>query len=214
MSESGETYDWLTLDGDEEILWAGQPATETLYGAVLVGIPLLPLLGLGLLVIASAYLTRENTDYVITDKSVYKKTGIFSRSVSEVEYEKVQNTSFSVGVVGRYFGYGNVDISTAGGSGVEMSLRGVTEPQDVQKRLSRRVKEVQGGRGRGDEEAKPDVLGEILSELRAIRVALEGDGSAGAERHDGATDTTRRDGTTDAPQSDTGGATDWDPEQP
>ena len=192
MSGNSPTYDWLTLDADEEILWEGKPATETLYGAVLVGVPLVLLFGLGLLIIASAYLIRENTDYVITSKSVYKKTGIFSRSVSEVEYEKVQNTSFSVGVVGRYFGYGNVDISTAGGSGVEMSLRGVSSPQDVQKRLSRRVKDVQGSAG-GDETAKPDVLDEILTELRAIRVAVEDDGTG-----------TDRDGDV--------GATDWERE--
>jgi membrane protein YdbS with pleckstrin-like domain len=205
MNDDEAAYDWLTLDPDEEILWAGQPAPEVMYGAYLVGIPTIPLLGLGLLIIARPYLTRENTDYVITDKSVYKKTGIFSRSVSEVEYEKVQNTSFSVGVVGRYLGYGNVGISTAGGSGVEMSLRGVSDPKDVQKRLSRRVKEVQGGRGRGDEETKPDVLAEILDELRAIRVAVEGDsgraGTAGRERTD------------PAAERDDGGATDWDPEQ-
>jgi uncharacterized membrane protein YdbT with pleckstrin-like domain len=94
--------------------------------------------------------------------------------VAEVEYEKVQNTSFSVGIVGRSFDYGNVEISTAGGSGVEMTLRGVSSPQEVQKRLSRRVKEIQG-RGSGDEEAKPDVLNDILTELRAIRVAVEGE---------------------------------------
>jgi uncharacterized membrane protein YdbT with pleckstrin-like domain len=174
MDETSASYDWLTLDEDEEILWAGQPASETMYGAYLVGIPTILLLGLGLLIIASAYLTRENTDYVITTKSVYKKTGIFSRSVAEVEYEKVQNTSFSVGIVGRSFDYGNVEISTAGGSGVEMTLRGVSSPQEVQKRLSRRVKEIQG-RGSGDEEAKPDVLNDILTELRAIRVAVEGE---------------------------------------
>jgi membrane protein YdbS with pleckstrin-like domain len=174
MDETSASYDWLTLDEDEEILWAGQPASETMYGAYLVGIPTILLLGLGLLIIASAYLTRENTDYVITTKSVYKKTGIFSRSVAEVEYEKVQNTSFSVGIVGRSFDYGNVEISTAGGSGVEMTLRGVSSPQEVQKRLSRRVKEIQG-RGGGDEEAKPDVLDDILTELRAIRVAVEGE---------------------------------------
>lgn len=174
MDETSDSYDWLTLEDDEEILWAGQPASETMYGAYIVGIPTILLLGLGLLIIASAYLSRENTDYVITTDSVYKKTGIFSRSVAEVEYEKVQNTSFSVGVVGRYFDYGNVEISTAGGSGVEMTLRGVSSPQDVQKRLSRRVKEIQG-RGGGDEESKSDVLDDILSELRAIRVAVEDD---------------------------------------
>jgi len=198
MSDDAGSYDWLTLDPDEEILWAGKPAPETMYGAYLTGIPLIPLLGLGLLVIVGAYLNRQNTDYVVTDKSVYKKTGVLSRSVSEVEYEKVQNTSFSVGVVGRYLGYGNVDISTAGGSGVEMSLRGVSDPQDVQKRLSRRVKEVQGGRSRDDEETKPDVLGEILGELRAIRVAVE----SGAGTRDRRGDARDRDD----------GEADWDPE--
>ena len=204
MSDDEQRYDWLTLDDDEEILWSGKPAPEVMYGAYVVGIPLIPLLGLGVLVIASAYLTRQNTDYVITDRSVYKKTGIFSRSVSEVEYEKVQNTSFSVGVVGRYFGYGDVDISTAGGSGVEMSLDGVSDPQDVQKRLSRRVKEIQGGTARGDEETKPDVLAEILGELRAIRVAVESDGGAGAGN---------RDDTSGTPEREDGGVADWDPER-
>jgi len=199
MSGDTGSYDWLTLDPDEEILWAGKPASETMYGAYLTGIPLIPLLGLGLLVIVGAYLNRENTDYVITDKSVYKKKGVLSRSVSEVEYEKVQNTSFSAGVVGRSLGYGNVEISTAGGAGVEMTLRGVNDPQEVQKQLSRRVKEVQGGRDRGDGETKPDVLEEILAELRAIRIAAEGGSSRGGpDSGAGAAD---RDGS---------GASDWD----
>ena len=204
MSEGEETYDWLTLDPDEEILWSGKPASETMYGAYLAGIPLILFFGLGLVIIVGAYLSRENTDYVITDKSVYKKTGILSRSVSEVEYEKVQNTSFSVGVVGRYFDYGNVDISTAGGSGVEMTLRGVSSPQDVQKRLSRRVKEIQGGTARGDDETKPDVLEEILTELRAIRVAVESG--------DGAAETAQRDSGTSATEPDADRADDWEPE--
>jgi len=185
MSEP--SYDWLTLDDDEEIRWSGQPAPETMYGAYLIGIPLILLFGLGLGIILAAYLNQKNTDYVVTTKSIYEKTGILSRSVSEVEYEKVQNTSFSVGVVGRYFDYGNVDISTAGGSGVEMSLRGVNNPQDVQKRLSRRVKEIQGSK-RDDEETKPDVLEEILTELRAIRESVERDEERAQRTGEGGTD--------------------------
>ena len=198
MSSTTGAYDWLTLDPDEEILWSGKPASETMYGAYLIGVPLVLFFGLGLVMIVGAYLNRENTDYVITDKSVYKKTGILSRSVSEVEYEKVQNTSFSAGVIGRSLGYGNVEISTAGGSGVEMRLRGVNDPQEVQKRLSRRVKEVQGGRNRGDGETKPDVLEEILAELRAIRVAAEG----GSSRE-------RPDSNADTPDRGDSGTSDW-----
>ncbi|WP_254280150.1 PH domain-containing protein [Haloarcula marina] len=174
-------YDWLTLDDDEEIVWSGQPSSQSLYGAYLVGVPMILLLGLGLVVIAAAYLQQQNTDYVITTKGVYKKTGIFSRAVTEIEFEKVQNTSFSVGPVGRYFGYGDVMISTAGGSGVEMILDGVTDPQAVQKQLSRRVKRAQGDAdGETDESTKEDVLDEILLELRAIRQSLD-NGTAARE---------------------------------
>ncbi|MBX0321704.1 PH domain-containing protein [Halomicroarcula sp. F13] len=179
-------YDWLTLDDDEEIVWAGRPSTESLYGAYLVGVPMILLLGLGVVVIASAYLRQQNTDYVITSKGVYKKTGVFSRAVTEIEFDKVQNTSFSVGAIGRYFGYGDVMISTAGGSGVEMTLQGVEDPQAVQKQLSRRVKRAQGETGEAaDDESKADVLDEILAELRAIRQSLDAEtarrGDAGAD---------------------------------
>ncbi|WP_135302355.1 PH domain-containing protein [Haloarcula amylovorans] len=167
-------HDWLTLDDDEEIVWQGQPSTESLYGTYLVGVPMILLLGLGLVVIASAHLRQQNTDYVITNKGVYKKTGIFSRAVTEIDLDKVQNTSFSVGAVGRYFGYGNVMISTAGGSGVEMTLRGVADPQTVQKQLSRGVKRAQSESAEdADDESKADVLDEILTELQAIRQSLD-----------------------------------------
>ncbi|MBV0923472.1 PH domain-containing protein [Halomicroarcula limicola] len=167
-------HDWLTLDDDEEIVWRGQPSTESLYGTYIVGVPMILLLGLGLVVIASARLRQRNTDYVITDKGVYKKTGIFSRAVTEIDLDKVQNTSFSVGAVGRYFDYGDVMISTAGGSGVEMTLRGVADPQAVQKQLSRGVKRAQSeSDDETDDESKSDVLVEILTELQAIRQSLD-----------------------------------------
>jgi len=164
--------EWLTLDDDEQIVWQGSPASESLYGAYLAGVPLVLVLGLGLVIILSAYLRRENTDYVVTDAAVYKKTGVFSRSVTEIEFDKIQNTSFSAGPVGRYFGYGNVAISTAGGSGVEMTLRAVADPAGVQELLSTRVTQAQADRGEEPADAEA-VLDEILDELRAIRRAVE-----------------------------------------
>lgn len=163
-------YDWLTLEDDEEIVWAGNPSRTSMYGSYAFGILLLPLVGAGLLILAGAYLTRTNTDYVITTDGVYKKTGIFSRSVTEIEYEKIQNTAYSASAMGRWLGYGTVEISTAGGSGVEMRIQGVENPQEVQQRLSARVTEVQGT---DDEESTADVLDDILVELRAIRQSVE-----------------------------------------
>ncbi|MCU4800949.1 PH domain-containing protein [Halobacteria archaeon HArc-gm2] len=181
-------YDWLTLDDDEEILWEGKISQKSMIGTYVVGVPLILLLGLGLLIIVPSYLIVKHTDYVITSKGVYKKTGILSRSVTEIEYEKIQNTAFSAGPVARYFGYGDVDISTAGGSGVEMKLRAVEDPQDVQKRLSRLVKRAQGARSEEESDGKADVLGDILVELRAIRQSVETSGADGPRETSGRAD--------------------------
>lgn len=181
-------YDWLTLGDDEEILWEGEISQKSMIGAYVIGVPLILVLGLGLLIIVPSYLTIKHTDYVITNKGVYKKTGILSRSVTEIEYEKIQNTSFSAGPMGRYFGYGDVDISTAGGSGVEMKLRAVEDPQSVQKRLSRLVKRAQGAHHEDEQEEKDDVLDEILAELQGIRQSVEANAVDGPRQTDGRRD--------------------------
>jgi len=176
MSESptidSETADWLTLDEDEEIVWSGKPHESSLIPALVVGLPL-SLVLIGLFIIAGSYLQRENTQYVVTTDGLYKKTGVLSRDVQRIDFGKVQNTSYSQGFFGSRFGYGNVDISTAGGSGIEMQFRSVPEPREVQELVNKRVK---GSRGESTTEAgetKRDVLDEILIELREIRTTLK-----------------------------------------
>jgi uncharacterized membrane protein YdbT with pleckstrin-like domain len=167
-SSPADPFDWLTLDDDEEVVWSGKPHESSLIPALVVGIPL-SLLLVGLFIIAASYLTRENTEYVVTTDALYRKSGILSRSVQRVDFEKVQNTSYSQGFFGQQFGYGNIDVSTAGGSGIEMSFQSVPDPKDVQELINRRVK----GEKRDAPEDKAAVLDEILAELRAIRTAVE-----------------------------------------
>lgn len=166
--DASQTFDWLTLDDDETVVWAGKPHQSSLIPALVIGIPL-SILIVGLVIIASAYLQRENTEYVVTTDALYRKSGILSRSVQRVDFEKVQNTSYSQGFFGQQFGYGNIEVSTAGGSGVEMAFQSVPEPKDVQELINRRVK----GEKREGPEDKAAVLDEILDELRAIRTAVE-----------------------------------------
>lgn len=167
MSDSPSSFEWLTLDEDEELLWSSRPHRSSLVPALVVGIPL-SLVLVGIPILVSAYLTYRNTNYVITDAGLYKKTGILSRDVQKISFDKVQNTSYTQSAVGAYFGYGTVDISTAGGSGVEMRFRAVPDPAGVQQLINRHVT-VQESAGGG----KTDVLDEVLEELRAIRAALE-----------------------------------------
>lgn len=167
--------EWLSLDDDEEVVWADGPDRRTLIPAFAIGIPLSIVL-IGVLIIAGEYLRVTNTHYVVTNRALYKKTGFLSRDVKRIEHEKVQDISYSQTALGTHFGYGNVEVSTAGGSGVEMAFKSVPDPKAVQQRISERIKRERGGSG--DERTKDDVLTEILTELRAIRAAVE-DGTAG-----------------------------------
>jgi len=168
------TYDWLTLDDDEAVIWAGEPHFYSIVPALIFGVPLVLVL-IGIPIVVGSYLSRENTVYLLTNEGLYHKSGILSRDVQKIEFEKVQNTAFSQGPLGNYVGYGNVDISTAGGDSVEMRFRAVPDPKAVQGTIKQEIRKTRGsGRSEDDETRDTDaVLDDILTELRAIRTALE-----------------------------------------
>ena len=194
---SGDTTDldleWLTLEDGESIQWASTPHKYSLVPAFAVGIPLsLVLIGIPLLV--GAYLQYTNTNYVVTNRGLYSKRGILSRDVQQIGFDKVQNISYSQSALGSSFGYGSVDVSTAGGSGVELKFRSIPDPASVQELIAREVDD----REQGDRDAgadADDVLDEILHELRAIRRELadsDGDDPVGGVQHDDGTPSSER----------------------
>jgi len=161
--------DWLTLDDNEEVLWSGEPRMASIAPAIIIGIPL-SVIGIGILIIVGAYLNVKNTDFVVTNEGLYKKTGVLSRSVQKIGFEKVQNISFSQGIIANYFGYGNVEISTAGGSGVEMRFNGIDDPKSVQERVATEMKK-HTGKEKKETEGE-DTMELVLEELRETRKVL------------------------------------------
>lgn len=182
-------YDWLTLEKDETVVWATTPHPYSLVPALLVGLPLAVVL-VGIAIIVGAYLHYQNVNYVVTTAALYRKTGILSRNVQRIEFDKVQDTSYRQSFLGAQFGYGTVDISTAGGSGVEMSFGNVAEPREVQSLINERLRDQRIHSG--PERDADAVLEEILGELQTIRHALEVDPSQG-----GSSRSTDRAGTDD-----------------
>lgn len=165
------SFDWLTLDKDERVVWEGQPRIKSIIPALIIGIPMIAVFGIGVLIMAGAYLSVKNTDYVVTNNSLYVKKGVLSRSVQKIGFDKVQNISFSQGVLGNYFDYGNIEISTAGGQGVEMRFRSIRNPKQVQEKINGLMKKEQSDTVEG-EESKKQVLQEILSEVKEINEKL------------------------------------------
>ncbi|MFB6241546.1 MAG: PH domain-containing protein [Candidatus Nanosalina sp.] len=162
-----EDLDWLSLDDGEEVVWSGNPRMHSIIPAVLIGVPLIPLMGIGVLIMAGAYLSIKNTYFVVTSEGVYHKSGVLSRDVQKIGFDKIQNISYSQGVFGNFFGYGNVDISTAGGSGVEMRFRSIGDPKDVQQEINRRIKQDKGS-SETEGRSQKEILEEILSEVKEI----------------------------------------------
>jgi membrane protein YdbS with pleckstrin-like domain len=162
--------DWLTLDDDEEVVWSDTPHPASIASSLAVGVPL-SLVLVGIPIVASAYLWLKNTHYVVTTTGLYRKSGILSRDVQKVGFDKVQNTSYSQGVLGSYLGYGDVDVSTAGGSGVELRFSSVEDPRSVAELVNRNVR--QSGARSDDASEKAAVLDDVVDELRAIRRLLE-----------------------------------------
>lgn len=163
--------DWLTIDADEEILWASTPHKSSLVPALLIGIPLSVLL-IGIPILVSAYLNYTNTNYVVTTRGLYRKRGILSRDVKQISFDKVQNISYTQTAIGSSLGYGTVDISTAGSSGVELQFQNIDSPAEIQELISREIERREDSSRDQDGEAD-DVLDAILTELRGIRQALD-----------------------------------------
>jgi uncharacterized membrane protein YdbT with pleckstrin-like domain len=138
-------FDWLSLDEDEEVLWSGKPRIQKFLGLSI-------------------------TDYVVTSQGLYRKTGMFSRNVQKIGFEKVQNISFTQGILGTQFGYGSIGISTAGGSGVEMRFAAIDDPKKVQEMINSRIKEEKSGSGKG--KSQFEVMEEILQEVKEINEKL------------------------------------------
>jgi uncharacterized membrane protein YdbT with pleckstrin-like domain len=166
-----ESFDWLTLDEDETAVWADTPHELSLVPAFVVGVPLSFVL-VGIPILVGAYLSYKNTNYVVTTTALYVKTGVLSRNVQRIEFDKVQDTSYRQSFFGAQFGYGTVDVSTAGGTGVEMSFTNVADPQALQRRINDRIR---SDRDVDEDRDKAAVLDDIVTELRAIRAAIEGE---------------------------------------
>jgi uncharacterized membrane protein YdbT with pleckstrin-like domain len=172
MTDDSQSFEWLNLDEGEKVVWSGNPRMMSILPSIVVGIPMIALFGIGLLVIAGAYLSVKNTEFVVTTNDLYVKKGIMSRSVKKVGFDKVQNISFSQGVLGKQFGYGHIEISTAGGSGVEMRFRNIVSPKEVQQKINNQIKKGQAKETSHKGRTRKEILEEILSEVQQINSKL------------------------------------------
>ncbi|KAB1188670.1 MULTISPECIES: PH domain-containing protein [Haloferax] len=172
--------DWMARGADETVVWEGRPRIQTILPSIGVGVvvaggalaaattidePLVGLLALfGLLFPVWSYLRVTNTRFVVTNRALYRKTGVFSRTVQRVSLDRVQNSTFSQGITGSLFDYGTVSVEAAGGG--EIQFEDVDDPREVRTVIDGRL-------GRDELPGTVEQWTAVLDEVRALRTALE-----------------------------------------
>ena len=87
---------------------------------LIISIPLIAIyVGIFLLIIAVIWLIYRillwrSIVYALTNRRVIMKMGIIGAKHSEAPVDKIQNIFLGQGILGRLFGYGEIEISTAG----------------------------------------------------------------------------------------------------
>lgn len=155
----------------------------------------LPIVILGFAKTALLYVTTrldyEFRWYVITDRSLLIRQGVWLVREITLTFVNAQNVRVTQGPLQRFFGISNVEIDTAGGGGMSGGkekgltvphravLRGLEEPEKVRALIVAHLRaEPSAGVGDPDdvhEQVSPvrgDILEQILEELQTLRTSL------------------------------------------
>ena len=132
----------------EEVVYRGRTSLRSHIGSLLAG-GLVVLVGVGvvlgtgaagagfaIIAIAAAFLVVPYvktlaSEFSVSSERAVQRTGLISRSTSEVELSDVRNVQVSQGALQRLLGVGDVLISSAGQGGFEIRFVGIADPQGV-----------------------------------------------------------------------------------
>ncbi|QLD85096.1 PH domain-containing protein [Natronomonas halophila] len=172
---------WLTPEPGETVEWEASPRLMRALPAFLISLALVVgavggavvvdrLAVAGLFVAplpgAYAYLRVVNTRFVLTNRALYRKTGILGVDVRTVELDRVQNSKSSQGILGTAFGYGSVTVDVAGGS--DLRYFDIYDPDEVRADIERLAG------GSNEIPGTIEQWREVREELRAIRRLIDG----------------------------------------
>jgi uncharacterized membrane protein YdbT with pleckstrin-like domain len=81
---------------------------------------------------------RYSWAYTIDGETVESREGLIARKVKSIRIQDLRNINVNQSLVERILGVGDVEFSSAGGSGIEVVFRGVDKPLEV-KALAQRL---------------------------------------------------------------------------
>jgi uncharacterized membrane protein YdbT with pleckstrin-like domain len=88
--------------------------------------------------LAVVTLRRYSWRYTIDDETIESRQGVIARNVQSIRIQDLRNVNVHQSLMQRLLRVGNVEFSSAGGSGIEVVFYGVNEPMAV-KALAQRL---------------------------------------------------------------------------
>jgi membrane protein YdbS with pleckstrin-like domain len=152
---------------------------------------------INIIIISWALLFYDRYRYQFGKKTLNINRGILWKKDATIPYERIQHVSITRGPVEQLLGLYIINVFTAGTASVgggfgsfgsagmfaaEGYIPGVINPEEIRKKIMKRVKDSKSGAGLGDVEVKPSSEkhritkseeSEIVSELKKIRKILE-----------------------------------------
>ena len=95
-----------------------------------ISLALIPVFGLGILVLLVWHLKNKASKLVITDKEVLYEKGLLSKEKSELNLDKVRTVKIKQSFFNRMFGTGTIELYTAGDR-PEIVAPGMPDPNRV-----------------------------------------------------------------------------------
>jgi hypothetical protein len=140
-----------TMHDEEPTIWEGGPSPAAYAGPIVLGLVLLPVVGIGLLVWFGTWVAWKSAGYRLTSQRLFVRSGFISRKVQELELYRVTDVAFSQGVIQRLFGIGTVTVVANDPTTPSLAMPGIANPEIVKEtirtayRRSRRAEGVRVG---------------------------------------------------------------------
>jgi len=161
----------------------GHDSGWALLALVLLGFLLVATLVLRLFALAVVRLDFDKRWYVITDRSLRVREGVFLVREATVTFANIQNISISQGPIQRALGIADLRVDTAGGGGAAQGqhamqnlhttwFRGVNNASEIRELMQKRLRQLKDA-GLGDLEElaaadTPTVSADVLAALREV----------------------------------------------
>lgn len=121
----------LSKPANEVVLYEENPSMFRNQPVAFVINCLLCLIGVGLIIFLIWWLKCKGTTLTVTNERTRLRKGILSKSVTEVWHEDIRNVQLNQTFFQRIFDVGSIGISSAGQSGLEISVSGMPNPEHI-----------------------------------------------------------------------------------